>query len=102
MTQETELTQRTINSFRTAMRKKISYSFIVTGNTNNFHINLDNTINLDPTIDYEIALIRFESYNSNYNIDSTNNKFKYFNGKVDKTIILRPGAYELVDINTEI
>ena len=102
MTQETEMSQRMINSFRTAMRKKTSRSFIVTGNTNLFHINLDNTIDLDPTIDYEIALIRFESYNSNYNVDSTNNNFKYFNGKVNKTIILTPGAYEIGDINTEI
>ena len=102
MTQAMELSEQSINLFRTAMRKKFSHSFLISGNTNKFHINLNNTINLDPTIDYEVALIRFDSYNSNYNIDSTNNNFKYFNGKVNKTIILTPGAYEIDDINTEI
>ena len=102
MTQALELGQQSINLFRSAMRKKFSHSFLISGNTNKFHINLDNTIHLDPTIDYEVALIRFDSYNSNYNVDSTNNNFKYFNGKVHETIILTPGAYEIVDINDEI
>ena len=102
MTQALELGQQSINLFRSAIRKKFSHSFLISGNTNKFHINLDNTIHLDPTIDYEVALIRFDSYNSNYNDDSTNNNFKYFNGKVHKTIILTPGAYEIVDINDEI
>ncbi len=66
-----ELGQQSINLFRSAMRKKISNMFIVTGNTNPFKINLPNDIKLDPTIDYEVALIRFESYNSIFNINST-------------------------------
>src|SRR5271156_1598481 len=93
--QAMELGQQSINLFRSAMRKKTSNMFIVTGNTNPFRINLPNDIKLDPTIDYEVALIRFESYNSIFNINSTNNYFKYFNGKANKTIILTPGANEI-------
>lgn len=97
-----ELGQKSINMFRSAMSKKYSYSFLVSGTNHPFTIKLPETISLDSTIDYEVALIRFETYNSIFNINSTNNNFKYFNGKVNKTIILTPGAYEVTDINTEI
>src|SRR5271156_1889320 len=102
MTQAMELGQQSINLFRSAMRKKTSNMFIVTGNTNPFKINLPNDIKLDPTIDYEVALIRFESYNTIFNINSTNNNFKYFNGVTNKTIVLNPGSYEFTVINAEI
>ena len=102
MTQEQELSTQTINKMRTAMRKKQSFLLTVTGNTSNFTVNLDRVIEFFPDIDYEIALRRFESYNSIYNVTSVNNQFKYFNGTVNRTITIPPGAYEINAINTEI
>src|SRR5271154_4543736 len=102
MTQEQELSTQTINKMRTAMRKKQSFLLTVTGNTSNFTVNLDRVIEFFPDIDYEIALRRFESYNSIYNVTSVNNQFKYFNGTVNRTITLSPGAYEINAINSEI
>ena len=102
MTQETELSQKSINLFRTAMKRKTSIVLIVTGNTNKFYVNLDSTIELDDNIDYEIALRRFDCYNSIYNVTATNNNFYYFNGTANRTIIIIPGAYDVGAINTEI
>src|SRR6266853_6080305 len=102
MTQETELSQKSINLFKSAMKKKTSITLTVTGNTNNFHINLDDTIILDKDIDYEIALRRFDCYNSIYNVTASNNNFYYFNGTVNRTITIVPGAYDVGSINTEI
>src|SRR3981189_2759043 len=87
---------------RTAMRKKQNFLLTITGNTSQFYTNLDRSINFLPDIDYEIALRRFESYNSIYNITTSINQFKYFNGTVNRTITIPPGAYEIAAINNEI
>src|SRR6266853_1812507 len=102
MTQETELSQKSINLFRTAMKRKTSIVLTVTRNTSIFKVNLDSTIVLDKDIDYEIALRRFDRYNSIYNVTASNNNFYYFNGTVNRTITTVPGAYDVGAINTEI
>src|SRR6266853_546834 len=102
MTQETELSQKSINLFKSAMKRKTSIVLTVTGNTNKFYVNLSDTIILDDNIDYKIALRRFDCYNSIYNVTASNNLFYYFNGTVNKTITIVPGAYDVGSINTEI
>ena len=59
MTQEQELSTQSINKLRTALRQKQNFLLTVTGNTSNFNVNLDSSINFLPDIDYEIALRRF-------------------------------------------
>jgi hypothetical protein len=77
-------------------------SFILTGNSSNF-ITCFNSIILDPSKQYEAALLSLDTYNSIPNIiEGKNNEFKYYNGEAWKTIILSTGAYELNGINNEI
>ena len=54
-------------------------SFILTGNSSNF-ITKFNSIILDPTKQYEAALLSLDTYNSIPNIiEGKNNEFKYYN-----------------------
>ena len=96
------MTQAVIDQFRQAVSKRESYTFSVGGTTSDFRINLSQTITLNPILDYEIALIRFEAYNSIYNITEKNNNLRYNNGTSWKTITLAPGAYEIDGLNSEI
>ncbi len=102
MTNKLEFEDTIINQMRQAVTKRDSYMFSLSGSTSDFRITLPNAIELNRNLDYEIALIRFEAYNSLYNITSLNNNFRYFNGNVWKNIIIPPGAYEVVGINNEI
>ena len=80
----------------------MSTSFILTGNSSNFSTCF-NSITLDPTKQYEAALLSLDTYNSIPNIiEGKNSEFKYYNGEAWKTIILSTGAYELNAINNEI
>src|SRR5271157_3269700 len=77
-------------------------SFILTGNSSNF-TTCFNSITLEPTKQYEAALLSLDTYNSIPNIiEGENNEFKYYNGEAWKTIMLSTGAYELNAINNEI
>ena len=84
---------------RQAVTKRDSYMFSVSGSTSDFRIIIPDIINLNPNLDYEIAFIRFEAYNSLYNITSINNNFRYNNGTAWKNIVIKPGAYEVAGIN---
>src|SRR5271165_5897498 len=80
----------------------MSTSFILTGNSSNFTTRF-NSIILDPTKQYEAALLSLDTYNSIPNIiEGKNNVFKYYNGEAWKTTTLSTGAYELNAINNEI
>ena len=80
----------------------MSISFILTGNSSDF-TTCFNSIILDPTKQYEAALLSLDTYNSIPNIiEGKNNVFKYYNGETWKTITLSTGAYELNAINNEI
>jgi hypothetical protein len=77
-------------------------SFILTGKSSDFTTSF-NSIILDPTKQYEAALLSLDTYNSIPNIiEGKNNVLKYFNGEMWKTITLSTGAYELDAINNEI
>ena len=80
----------------------MSTSFILTGNSSNFTTCFNSFI-LDPTKQYEAALLSLDTYNSIPNIiEGKNNVFKNYNGEAWKTIMLSTGAYELNAINNEI
>ena len=77
-------------------------SFILTGKSSDFTTCFNSNI-LDPTKQYEAALLSLDAYNSIPNIiEGKNNVFKYYNGEAWKTISLSTGAYELNAINNEI
>ena len=77
-------------------------SFILTGKSSDFTTSFNSNI-LDPTKQYEAALLSLDAYNSIPNIiEGKNNVFKYYNGEAWKTISLSTGAYELNEINNEI
>jgi hypothetical protein len=79
-------------------------SFILSGNTSDF-VTCHNSIMLDPSKEYEAALLSLDSYNSIPNItERKNNVLKYStdDGITWKTITLSTGAYELQAINNEI
>ena len=97
-----ELKNTIIDQMRQAYSKRDSYILSVSDSKSDFRVTLGDIINLNPNLDYEIALIRLEAYNSLYNVTTLNNNFRYFNGTVWKTITLAPGAYEVAAINTEI
>lgn len=74
----------------------MSSSFTFSGRESVLSIDIFPPIELNPEKDYVIGLIDFQTYNSIPNIDSTNNKFHYDNGKV---ITIPEGLYEIDDIN---
>jgi hypothetical protein len=79
-------------------------SFILSGNKSDF-VTCHNSVMLDPTKDYEAALLSLDTYNSIPNItNNKNNVLKYSNddGVTWKNIALDTGAYELQAINNEI
>ena len=79
-------------------------SFILSGNTSDF-VTCHNSVMLNPTKDYEAALLSLDTYNSIPNVTKNkNNVFKYStdDGATWRTIALDTGAYELQAINSEI
>ena len=79
-------------------------SFILSGNTSDF-VTYHNSVMLDPTQNYEAALLSLDTYNSMPNVTrNKNNMLKYStdDGTTWKTIALDTGAYELQAINSEI
>lgn len=98
MTDHTEL----INSLRTALTRKESCLLTLEGTTSELNLELGRHFIMNENIDYEVALIRFEAYNTIYNITASNNLFYYFNGKDNRIITFPPGAYEVKDINNEL
>ena len=49
-----------------------------------------------------VALQNLSTYNSIANINSSNNKFKYYNGTAWKTITVGTGSYEISELSDEI
>ena len=79
-------------------------SFILSGITSDF-VTCHNSVMLDPTKNYEAALLSLDTYNSIPNVTKNkNNVLKYStdDGTTWKTIALDTGAYELQAINSEI
>src|SRR5579864_8607286 len=91
-----------INNLRTAFSRKESCLLTLEGNNSELNLRLGRNFEMKDNIDYEVALIRFEAYNTLFNITSLNNLFYYNNGKEDRIIKFLPGAYEVKDINYEL
>ena len=83
---------------------KLSNSIVLSGNTSNFTIGFSPTISLSQDRNYEVALIRLETYYSFPNINETNNLFKYSPnfGTTWNTIAIPTGCYEISAINAYI
>ena len=79
-----------------------SFQIIISGNSTDITTNFSPPLMLYPEKSYEIALVNMETYYSFPNVDESNNIFRYFNGKTNKTITLPIGSYELSQVNTEI
>src|SRR5271156_83843 len=98
-----KLDNSVIDQFRQALSNKEQTMFTITGNTSSFYTILASSIQLNPNLDYEIALVRFETYNTHYNVTAANNNFSYTNPSgVVRTFLNTPGAYQVADINAYI
>lgn len=73
----------------------MSLTLALDGTESTLSANYFPPIELDENSEYRIGLLSFETYNSIPNIDITNNKFHFDNGK---TIEIPVGAYEIKDI----
>ena len=102
-TTTTKLDGSVIDQFRQALSYKQQTMLTITGNTSSFYTILSSSIQLNPNLDYEIALVRFETYNTYYNVTAANNNFSYTNqsGAI-RTFQITPGAYQVSDINAYI
>ena len=67
------------------------FTLTLTGDTNDF-TTLHLSIQLSQNTNYEAALLSIDLYNSFPNITEENNKFKYFNGTLWKTITIDTGS----------
>jgi hypothetical protein len=72
------------------------------GTSQNFRVIYNPPLQLDQTKQYVIGLISADIWYLWYNVNSTNNILKYYNGTMWKVTVLLPGAYNILDINTEI
>ena len=91
-----------INNLRMAFSRKESCLLTLEGTTSELNLKLSRNFEMKESIDYEVALIRFEAFNTLFNITDVNNLFYYNNGKEDRIITFSPGAYEVKDINSEL
>src|SRR3977135_3597010 len=92
-----------LDQLRKILSNKQQTMFTITGNTSYFYTILPSNVEFNPNLDYEIALVRFESYNTYYNVTAANNQFSYTTPLgVVRVFTITPGAYQVVDINAYI
>src|SRR3981189_1191774 len=92
-----------LHQFRTILLDKEQTMFTITGNTSYFYTILPNNVEFNPNLDYEIAMVRFESYNTYYNVTPINNQFSYTNPSgLVRTFAITPGGYQVEHLNTYI
>lgn len=66
-------------------------------------IEFEQDIKLKDNVDYKIGFIWGKTTNSNFNINNTNNKFRYYNGTDWKLVNLPEGGYKSInDFNNKI
>lgn len=78
----------------------MSCTFTLSGKSSNLTAQFSPPIDLEDGVEYSLALINFEAYNSIPNIDATNNRLYY--DVDDKLITIPEGSYEIEDINNYI
>lgn len=77
----------------------MSYTVSVSGTESVISTYLNPPLHLNPTSNYEVALLNFETFYSIPNIDKSNNLFHYNDNGEDKTVYIPPGTYEIADID---
>ena len=92
-----------IDQLRQVLSNKQQTMFTITGNSSSFYTILPSNVEFNKNLDYEIAMVRFESYNTYYNVTAANNQFSYTTplGAV-RAFTITPGAYQVADINAYI
>ena len=73
-----------------------------TGTSDNFTVDFEPPIVLDIDKQYSIGLVACDLWNSWFNVSTSNNQFRYYNGTEWKEIVVPAGAYSIEDINSEI
>lgn len=99
-----EILAEQIKQLADSLSNKYSRSIIISSKESDIRTRFPTRIELDPNRNYEAGLIWFSAYNTIFNIDKSNNKFIYSNdnGKTWKTLTLSPGAYEYMQLDSEI
>ena len=77
----------------------MSLTFTLTGKSSLLSVDYFPPIELNAGEQYEIGLLSFETYNSVPNVDESNNKFHFDNGK---EMVIPTGTYEVQDIRNYI
>lgn len=82
------------------IQSNMSYIFTLKSNNHVLSTDFTNPIQLDPNVEYGVALIGFHSYNSIPNIDVGANKFYCYDKIIAKEIEIElpTGSYEIQDI----
>ena len=92
--QPMKLDNSVIDQFRKALSNKQQTMITITGNDSTFYTILPTTFEFNPNLDYEIAMVRFETYNTYYNVTTANNQFSYTTpANAVRPITIPPGAY---------
>ena len=73
-----------------------SYTFTLTGQSSELTCSFYPSISLRGDIDYELALLNFDAYNSIANVTEENNLLHY--GEKDEKIEIPIGSYDVADI----
>lgn len=76
----------------------MSYTFTLSAKESVLSTNIYPPITLDDNETYVLGMIDFVTYNTIPNVDESNNKFHYRDGKDVKEITLPEGSYEIEDI----
>lgn len=92
-----------LNDLQNYLSNKDQKLFNITSNKSDIKINFTPPIELNSNRNYKLGLLWFSAYNTIFNVDKTNNRFEYYDytGK-KQLIVLDPGCYEIIQINTEI
>src|SRR5664279_1604271 len=72
------------------------------GSSQNFTVYFESALQLDREKQYEIGLVSADIWHSWFNVNSSNNKFRYHNGSKWIDVTIPSGAYNLDDISNEI
>jgi hypothetical protein len=72
------------------------------GSSENFTVNFESPLQLDSNKQYEIGLVSANIWYSWFNVNSSNNKFRYHNGSNWVDVAIPPGAYNVDDIASAI
>lgn len=79
-----------------------SKSEVAKGTSEDFYFNITPPLTLENEQKYEIALLNASVWYSWFNITTTNQNFRYYNGRKWKLIQVPVGAYNIEDINQHI